>query len=408
MAIIAVPLMAAVGMAVDYSRVNAARTAFQSALDATALMLSKDAATASNEALQTEATNTFNSLFHRTEVTDVTVTPVYTPTGGSKLTLDGTAVVHTNFLGVIGINQVDISSKSVSTWGNTRLRVALVLDNTGSMSDDGKMAALKTASHNLLAQLEQAAVHPEDVYVSIVPFSKDVNFGSGNYAQNWLRWDLWEEVNGSCSRSRYTTKTDCLSHGKVWTADNHNTWNGCVTDRDQNFDTTNDAADAGSTKYPTEQYSSCSASLLPLTNNWTSLNAKIDDMTPVGNTNQAIGLQVGWQTLTAAPFTVPAIDSDYKYQTVIILLTDGLNTQDRWYSNQSAINNRQQKTCDNIKAAGLTVYTVQVNTGGDATSTLLQNCASDPGKFFLLTSSGQIVATFSQIGTSLSKLRLAM
>jgi Flp pilus assembly protein TadG len=49
--------MAAVGMAVDYSRVNAARTAFQSALDATALMLSKDAATASNNALQTEASN---------------------------------------------------------------------------------------------------------------------------------------------------------------------------------------------------------------------------------------------------------------------------------------------------------------------------------------------------------------
>jgi hypothetical protein len=57
LAVIALPIMAAVGMAVDYSRVNAARTAFQSALDATALMLSKDAATASNNALQTEASN---------------------------------------------------------------------------------------------------------------------------------------------------------------------------------------------------------------------------------------------------------------------------------------------------------------------------------------------------------------
>jgi hypothetical protein len=51
---------------------------------------------------------------------------------------------------------------------------------------------------------------------------------------------------------------------------------------------------------------------------------------------------------------------------------------------------------------------VQVNTGNDPTSTLLQNCASDPGKFFLLTQAGQIVTTFGQIGTSLSKLRLAM
>jgi hypothetical protein len=51
---------------------------------------------------------------------------------------------------------------------------------------------------------------------------------------------------------------------------------------------------------------------------------------------------------------------------------------------------------------------VQVNTGGDATSTMLQNCASDSSKFFLLTTAGQIVTTFGQIGTSLSKLRLAM
>ena len=28
-------------------------------------------------------------------------------------------------------------------------------------------------------------------------------------------------------------------------------------------------------------------------------------------------------------------------------------------------------TCANIKAAGVTIYTIQVNTGGDPTSTLL-------------------------------------
>jgi hypothetical protein len=217
------------------------------------------------------------------------------------------------------------------------------------------MDALKTASHNLLTQLQQAAVHPEDVYVSIVPFSKDVNFGSANYAQSWLRWDLWEEDNGSCSSTRYSNRTSCQSHSKVWTPAAHNTWNGCVTDRDQNFDTTNDAAAVRSKQYPTEQYSSCSASLVGLTKDGTALNAKIDTMAQLGNTNQAIGLQVGWQTLTATPFTVPPVDPDYKYQTVIILLTDGLNTQDRWYTSQSSINTRQQKTCDNIKAAGLTV-----------------------------------------------------
>jgi von Willebrand factor type A domain len=131
-------------------------------------------------------------------------------------------------------------------------------------------------------------------------------------------------------------------------------------------------------------------------------------MQPNGNTNQAIGLQMGWQSLTAAPFSIPEEDPNYQYQQVIILLTDGLNTQDRWYTSQSAIDAREQMVCDNIKAAGIKIYAVQVNTGGDPTSTLLKNCASDTSKFFLLGSSDQIITTFGQIGLSLSNLRLAM
>ena len=410
-AVVALPLMIGVGVAVDYTKVNAARSAFQVALDSTALMLSKDAADASQKGtLSDEVNNTFKALFSHPDVdpASVHVTPVFTTAGGSKLTLTGNATVNTNFISAIA-STVNISATSVSTWGNTRLRVALVLDNTGSMANDGKMDALKTASQNLLAQLQAAALHPEDVYVSIVPFVKDVNVGPENYNQTWLRWDLWDAVNGKCSNTTYKNQSTCLSHGKVWTPNDHSTWNGCVTDRDQNFDTTNDAPLAGSTLYPAEQYSSCPAtSVLGLSNDWTALSGKITTMQPDGNTNQAIGLQLGWQTLTAAPYAIPAIDPDYKYQTVIILLTDGLNTQDRWYTTASSIDAREQRTCDNIKAAGIMLYTVQVNTGGDPTSTLLQNCATDPGKFFLLTEAGQIVTTFGQIGTSLSQLRLAM
>ena len=54
-----------------------------------------------------------------------------------------------------------------------------------------------------------------------------------------------------------------------------------------------------------------------------------------------------------------------------------------------------------------------MNTGGDPTSGLLKNCAGSSGKypdadkFFLLTSANQIVATFQQIGTKLSNLRIS-
>jgi len=116
---------------------------------------------------------------------------------------------------------------------------------------------------------------------------------------------------------------------------------------------------------------------------------------------------VGYQSLTAAPFTIPPKDSNYTYKEVIILLTDGLNTEDRWYNNASQIDARQKITCDNVKAAGITLYTIQVNTTGDPTSTLLKECASTQDKFYMLTSANAMITVFNQIGTELSNLRVA-
>jgi hypothetical protein len=92
---------------------------------------------------------------------------------------------------------------------------------------------------------------------------------------------------------------------------------------------------------------------------------------------------------------------------ITILLTDGLNTQDRWYTDRTSIDNRQAIPCTDPEAARMVLYMIQVNTGADPTSMLLQNCASDPSRFFLLTSSSQIVTTFNQIGTALSSLRVS-
>src|SRR5262249_40059788 len=135
--------------------------------------------------------------------------------------------------------------------------------------------------------------------------------------------------------------------------------------------------------------------IMPLSYDWSSLKTEIDNMMPTGNTNQAIGLAWGWMTLMGGdPFNAPAKDPNYNYKDAIILLSAGLNTQDRWYSNASQIDTRQTKLCDNIKgmkdANGVpryTIYTIQVNTSkpADPTSAVLKGCASDPSDFFLVT-----------------------
>jgi Flp pilus assembly protein TadG len=409
----AIPLIVAVGGVVDYSRETMVHSDMQDSLDATALMLSKSASDMTPAQMTQAAQDYFNTDFTNADAENVSITPTYASSGPS-VTVTGSATVKAYFLGLIGLPQVTISASSTVVWGQTRLRVSLVLDNTGSMASSGKIEALKTASHKLLDQLKAATSRDGDVYVSIIPFSKDVNVGPANYAQSWVRWDLWDEVNGGCSgrpaRGQYSTKTDCESASFVWTVANHDGWNGCVTDRDQDYDTRNTAPSGGNTAtlFPAEQYGNCPAGVqMGLTYDWTALGSAVDAMQPNGNTDQAVGLQWGWQSLTQAPFSIPAFDPTYQYKQIIILLSDGLNTQDRWYTNQGSIDARQQRACDNLKAGGIVLYAVQVNTGNDPTSTLLQNCATDANKFFLLTSADQIVTTFESIGTALSELRVS-
>jgi Flp pilus assembly protein TadG len=415
-AIACVPMLMAVGGALDYARAFRARVAMQDAVDAAALAVATQPSlrSLSTTKINQIADGFFDANLSDSEMTDVAVTTSYQNQGGPSVQSTATGMLPTYFGALFGLSQIPISVTSTAVWGSARLRVSLVLDNTGSMDDDDKMDALKKASHNLLDELEEAANVDGDVYVSIIPFATGVNVGSSNYSKSWLRWDLFDEVNGSCSRRGYSTKTSCENARRTWTATSHRNWNGCVTDRDKDYDLANTSPSTSrtSTLFPAEQNSSCPAKLTALTYDWGDLYDAIEDMEPEGATNQAIGLQWGWQSLTASPFTIPSYDSDYKYKQVIILLTDGLNTQDRWYgdgrNHSSQVDDRQKDLCQNIKDAGIELYTVQVNTGRDPKSTMLEQCASSTDKFFLLTSADQIVTAFDSIGSALSGLRLSM
>jgi Flp pilus assembly protein TadG len=529
-----IPVIGLVGAAVDYSRGNSVRTALQSALDATALAMAKSAPTLTESQLQQKASDHFLALFNKPYAKNVGVTAAYTTTGGSTLTLTATGKVDTTFTRIMGFTEMNIGSSATIKWGNQRLRVALALDTTGSMASAGKIDALKTATKNLLDQLKNAAATNGDVYVSIVPFARDVNAGSTNSAASWIDWTGWEDeppyvktnkpsdwadigpgsacpfsnsshgfrctaapANGStntssipssgaysgyicpsvdngskitaqgsvyyngCYDSQPTTTTsqntvctgwncscsgysDCTCTGSfsskvckqtvtttgapythTWIKNARSTWNGCITDRGdaaapaaQNYDQNVTAPVAGTpaSHYPAQQYGYCSPEVMGLSYNWTTMKTLVDSLYPAGSTNQPIGLVWGWQSLVGGgPFTVPAKDPAYTYKEVIILLSDGLNTQNRWYGNgyntSTSVDNRMYNggpgTCKNIKDSGVTIYAIHVNTDGDPLSTLLQNCASDSSKFVMLTSANQMITTFQQIGTQLSQLRIA-
>jgi len=407
LALAALPLLGFVGAAVDFSRAANVRTAMQAAADASALMLSKDAPTLTEAELARQATDSFKALFMRTEAQNLQVrTTFQQPQNGSfTLQMTATATVKTVFAQVLGQSEINLLASSEVLWGIKRLNLALVLDNTGSMKQSGKMDNLKSAAHKLLATLQAAAKKPDDVKVAIVPFSTDVNAGTGNVAAKWIDWSEWDAANGSCSKNSYSTKSDCERAGKTWTPKAHSTWNGCVYDRDQNNDVTSTATVAGSpaTLFRAHQAANCPVSMMPLSNDWTALNAKIDAMTPTGNTNVTIGLAWGFQLLSPVePFNAPAPESDL--DKVIIILTDGENTQNRWTSTVKSIDARTEKVCQNIKDANIKMYTVRVIEGN---VTLLKGCATKPAMYYDVQQADQLNSVFTSIAQNLANLRIA-
>jgi hypothetical protein len=324
--------------------------------------------------------------------------------GNFALKMTANTSVNTMFTKLLGHTQIKLSASSEVLWGIKKLNLVLVLDNTGSMSSSSKMTQLKAAAHNLLTTLENAAKSPGDVTVAIVPFATDVNAGTNHVDAPWIDWTDWEAANGTCSKSSYTNKSSCVSNGKIWTPANHSTWNGCVYDRDQNNDVSNTAPVPGApaTLFRAHQASACPASLVPLGHDWTALHGKIDAMTPAGNTNVTIGLAWGFQLLSPVePFNAPAPAPDL--DKVIVMLTDGDNTQNRWTSSGSAIDARTGKACDNIKAANIKLYTVRVINGDAA---LLKSCATKPSMYYDVQDALQLSSVFSSIAQNLANLRI--
>ena len=428
-----IPIITFVGAAVDYTRAVSARSSMQAALDSTALMLAKDLTegTINTSQISTKADQYFRALYTNPEAKSVTVNATYTQNSGngSTILINGSGAIDTGFMRVVGFPTMDFKTSSTSAWGNVRMRVAMVLDVTGSMANSGKMPAMQTAAKALVDQLSALQKDPGDIYISLVPFAKDVNIGSSFYNSSWINWSTWDSQSatntwGTCSKASYTDRTTCKNNGKTWTPD-RTKWNGCVTDRDQNYDTMNtppsssnaptmvvaEEYTSGSTNYCKIGSSSYVQPLVPLSYNWSSLKTAIDNLDPTGNTNQGIGLAWGWLTLGVgvAPFNAPTKDTaNYTYKEAIVLLSDGLNTQNRYSSTASVIDARQKILCANAKAApyGITVYTVQVDTGGDGESAVLKECASGADKYFHITDPSQTLTVFNSIGQSLAKLRV--
>jgi hypothetical protein len=117
----------------------------QSALDAAALMLSKQAQQLSGDQVSQDATSYFNANFTRPDVPNLQVTAATSFSGGTSVTLSATGSVTTQFVGLMGISTINISVKSGAFASADGLGCVLSLNTTAS----GATTAQGSTSVNL-------------------------------------------------------------------------------------------------------------------------------------------------------------------------------------------------------------------------------------------------------------------
>ena len=371
-----IPLLASVGVLLDYVGAATQRTRLQSAIDTVALRLAQNGSNWDQNRMQTEGDALLRALV--AGKADIAVTGVTVSKGVSTVVVNAQAAAVQRF-SFLGGPTTPVGAKSAAAGSVKKIEIALALDTTGSMSGAGKIEALRTAVANFANVMEAAAKTPDMIRIAMVPFERMVRVPTSLGASNWLRSDLLPN----------------------WV-----TWNGCITDRDQNYDTTDAAANAGvlSTLYPKTQCSGNLAEVMALTNDFNAIRARAASLTATGNTNVTIGIAWGHAMLNSAgPFPGALAYGNGDVDKFMVVLTDGDNTQNRWSTSENSINSRTALACAAAKAHNIKVFTIRVINGN---ADLLRNCATNPSMYYEVTNAAQMDPVFQQIANAIKGIRL--
>jgi Flp pilus assembly protein TadG len=437
-----IPLSLSVGLAVDTARAYAVKSKLSQALDAAALAVGSSTGTA--DELQQIGQKFFDANFKDSGLDaagsfSVSIT-------GDVVSATGSAQVQTTLMQLIGIDTIAVSESAQVIRSIKGLELALVLDNTGSMTTSDNIGALRDAAQELVDILfGDHADHPT-LRVAVVPYSASVNPGpiaptliNGNDAYaptNLLGWKgcVIERVGRAMEDSPASTAA-WLRYQWLPALDNSYDATKASTVR----------ADPGQGNGGTGPNLGCPTPITPLTGVKATVDTAIQALRAWsrGGTMGDIGMAWGLRVLSPEPpFTEGLAWNTPKWSKAVILMTDGDNQFYKLTSTTGAnkvnnavnsdysgygrldqygalgttntttaktvINSRLTQVCQAMKDKGITVYTITFTSGiNQATKDIYKACASSPAKWFDSPSQADLRASFRAIATELSQLRVS-
>lgn len=386
--IAAFPMLAGIGMAMEYSNITSQRAKLQNAVDAAILFagryLDQNDVLPSQNDIEGFVDSNFEGPF----------TVAQFAQSGNSLVLSVDAEIPAFFFGDVYPDVFDQQvSASIPYGGKSYIEVAMVLDSTGSMSGD-KIATLKTVANNFVDELAAVRDAKNDIKIGLVPFNKYVNIGDANKFEYWV---------------------EAVSNPAGWTP--------CVGSRDEphtledgiTYETVSGVTSA--IQFPAVSYNSCPAPIVELTESTADLKNGIAAMNAKGSTYIGEGVAWGRRVLSKAePFTkgknFGSLGANVRHEKILMVLTDGDNVSGPSFpqhnANGSVGNDYTEQACDQARAAGITIYSIVFGTNVSNTGkAVMVDCAGGASGYFEAANSVALQAVFDEILAKLVALRLS-
>lgn len=464
----AIPMLLAMGAAVDFERASNLHTELQSSVDSAALF----AATLqepSNTLLTQKAKPYFEANFKADNASEL---PSFTVTNDGDSVVAVASVPSPNaFMSIAGLPTTTVGARSVVKKSGINLEVSLVLDNTGSMgwtnSQTGNSAIfdLKVAATKFVDKVMPTTQGTYYTKIAAIPYNVGVNIGSSAGAdtargtvlagtsttpgsQNFKFVSKQTGTNSNCGTVN-NVKNGVLLGATGGFCNNIATITNCVTERVG----TNAYTDAGPAIAPLgRQYAvpgqnnGCTVTpYLPLSTSITDLKATIAAMSAANNTVGQVGIAWGWYTLAPnfGMFSGTSVPTSYanlasanpppsnllKTKKIMILMTDGEynsayadgvmsgNLTYVGYTQRNVINKnpdngdpfvQSKAMCSAIKGSGIELYviTFQLDKTRTQRVDLVNSCATD-SKHIFDADNTSLDAAFGAIANQLQEMRIA-
>lgn len=460
LALAIIPLVGAVGLAVDSARGYLVKQRLSQAVDAAALAAGR---AIGSDDLSGDIEKYFAANFPAGYAGADTAAPSFSVDEADALvTVAASVTMPTSFMRVLGVPEFTITAEAEVRRGTEPMDIVLSIDTSGSMGDpaDGggtRIEAARTAAITMVNKLFGSEETKSSLYVGVVPWSSmvDVTEPGSSFTGTTTTSvpNFTNPVNGAVQSEIYYANNTSVPLLFLPPSD----WQGCVRAR---YVTGNSDASQGDTHYGPDSFASVDwlgwvptgastsspsskkskkkskkkssapptddtpcppAGITPLRNKKSDITTAVNALSPLGVTNMAQGLVWAWRVLMPGePFTESEpVPSSPPYR-AIILLTDGQQVggsddayQGAFGTGEKAatdgLDDRLRQIATNIKSQDIKIFTIQFANGDTDLRTLMQEVATSPhaDHYFYAPDVATLESVFDEIANRFSTIYIS-